>query len=81
MDKLRWQQIQTVFHAAADLSNSEQRAFLESACENDGELFLEVTAMLNQDASGDSLLDHGLADAAQRTLEASGSGISRVFGA
>jgi serine/threonine-protein kinase len=68
MDSARWHRIQSLFHDAADLPQSEQRAFLEAACGNDKELIVEVLAMLDQDASGHSLLDRNLADVAQETL-------------
>ena len=80
MDSIRWQQIQDVFHATADLPPSEQRTFLKHACGTDEELLLEVLAMLDQDASGDSLLDHSLAEAARNTLQEPASLPVREFG-
>src|SRR5713226_4425077 len=68
MDSTRWQRIQDVFHDAADLPASEQSAFLRGACGDDATLMSEVTAMLHQDAQGDSLLDRGLANVAQQTV-------------
>ncbi len=67
MDSARLHQIQSMFHDAADLPQADQRAFLEAACD-DKELIVEVLAMLEQDASGDSLLDRNIADIAQETL-------------
>lgn len=68
MDSGRWHQIQSLFHDAADLPPSKQRTFLEAACGDDQELVVEVLGMLDQDASGHSLLDRNLADIAQETL-------------
>jgi len=68
MDSARWQQIQGLFHDAADLPQPEQRSFLESACANDEALLAEVLAMLEQDANGHSLLDRNLAEIAHETL-------------
>lgn len=68
MDSARWERIQSLFHDAADLPPSKQRTFLEAACGADKELVAEVLAMLDQDASGHSLLDRSLADIAQETL-------------
>ncbi len=68
MDNTRWQRIQRVFHDAADLPESEHNAFLKAACGDDAALLSEVMAMLHQDASGDSLLDRGLAEVAQLTV-------------
>ncbi|HTU46287.1 MAG TPA: serine/threonine-protein kinase [Bryobacteraceae bacterium] len=80
MDRARWHQIQNVFHAAVDLSPSEQRAFLKHTCGDDEELLAEVAAMLDQDASKDSLLDRSLADAAGNTLEGPASQVLKAFG-
>jgi serine/threonine-protein kinase len=68
MDSARWHRIQSLFHDAADVSPEEQSAFLEAACGDDKDLIVEVLAMLDQDANGDSLLDRNIADVAQETL-------------
>jgi serine/threonine protein kinase/tetratricopeptide (TPR) repeat protein len=68
MDSARWQRIQSIFHGAADVAQPEQRAFVEAACGDDQELIVEVLAMLDQDASGHSLLDRNIVDLAQETL-------------
>lgn len=68
MESARWQRIQNLFHDAADLPQGEQRPFLQTACGEDGQLMLEVLAMLDQDARGASLLDRELADVAHQTL-------------
>jgi len=68
MDRARWHRIQSIFHDAADTPQTERRAFVEAACGDDEELIVEVLAMLDQDASGRSLLDRSMADIAQETL-------------
>jgi hypothetical protein len=68
MDSTRWRRIQSLFHGAAGVPQAEQKELLEAACGNDEELIGEVLAMLDQDASGSSLLDRQLADIAQETL-------------
>jgi serine/threonine protein kinase/Tfp pilus assembly protein PilF len=68
MDSARWHRIQGLFHDAADAPQAERRACLEAACGDDEELIVEVLAMLDEDASGHSLLDRNLADVAQETL-------------
>ena len=68
MDSARWHRIQSIFHGAADVPQPEQRAFVEAACGDDQELILEVLAMLDQDASGHSLLDRNIVDLARETL-------------
>jgi len=70
METTRWQRIQDVFHAAAELPADEQRAYLETACGEDHELAAEVMSMLEEDARGASLLDRGLAAAAHDVTDA-----------
>ena len=80
MDSSRWQRIQELFHSAADLPQSEQKIFLKNACDGDNELFLEVCAMLAQDAGGNSLLDQKLADVAEKTLATGAPLVSKELG-
>src|ERR1700686_3235378 len=68
MDTARWHRIQSLFHDAAGVPQGEQRVFLEAACGDDEDLIVEVLSMLDQDASGHSLLDRNIADIAQETL-------------
>ena len=69
MDRARWERVQALFHEAADLPQSEQRAFLENACGPDDELLADVTAMLAEDARNASLLDQDLAHVARNLLD------------
>ena len=69
MDAARWQAIQTLFHAAADLPPDEQRAFLSSRCD-DASMVAETLALLAEDARGGSLLDRGVAGVAQQIFDA-----------
>ena len=64
MDSTRWEQIQTLFHEAAERPAPEQRAFLQLACGDDQSLLAEVLALLEEDSRGASLLDRGVAHAA-----------------
>jgi eukaryotic-like serine/threonine-protein kinase len=68
MENTRWRRIQNLFHGAADLPRSEQRAFLKTACGDDAGIVSEVLAVLDQDVGGDSLLDRSLADVVQKTV-------------
>ncbi len=69
MDSARWERIQTLFHQATDLSEPEQRAFLKTACIDDDQLMADVLALLEEDARGTSLLDHGIAHVAHQVLD------------
>jgi serine/threonine-protein kinase len=68
MDSQRWERIQNLFHGAADLSAPEQQDFLKSACGEDHALLSEVSAMLEEDARGASLLDRDMAQVAHQTF-------------
>jgi serine/threonine protein kinase len=64
MDRARWELVQSLFHAAADLAPADQRVFLDSACGGDETLARAVSGMLDQDAREASLLDRQVAYAA-----------------
>ena len=42
----RWQQIETIFNAAADFPVAERKVFLEHACGGDAELLKEVESLI-----------------------------------
>lgn len=69
MDRERWQLIQKIFHDSADLPEAEQAAFVENACGGDAALRSDVLEMLDADAHGASLLDHGVATFAAKMLD------------
>jgi serine/threonine-protein kinase len=64
MDSDRWDRIQTVFHAVADLPADEQRRTLDAECSGDPALRDEVLALLEEDLRGGSVLDRGVAELA-----------------
>src|SRR5215510_10446488 len=68
MDAARWDRVQQLFHDAADRPASDQRAFLEAACGADEALLADVVAMLDEDARSSSLLDAGIAKAADQVI-------------
>ncbi len=81
MDSSRWEQIQALFHQAAALPRSEQLPFLNTAAGDDEKLIAQVLLMLEEDDLT-SLLDHGLADLADRVLtDDLSSVLPREFGA
>jgi serine/threonine protein kinase/tetratricopeptide (TPR) repeat protein len=69
MDSNRWDRIQSVFHGAADLPKSQQRAFLVSACADDESLMADIQALLDEDAKDSSLLNRNMADIASEVLD------------
>jgi eukaryotic-like serine/threonine-protein kinase len=69
MDSTRWNQIQALFHEAADLTRTQQRAFLQSACGEDTRLISDVLALLEEDARGSSMLDSNVAHVADEILD------------
>jgi serine/threonine-protein kinase len=68
MDSNRWERVQALFHEAADLPMPAQQSFLKTACGSDETLRADVSAMLEQDALGGSLLDRGMAQVAHDVL-------------
>jgi eukaryotic-like serine/threonine-protein kinase len=60
MDGTRWDRIQTLFHGAVALPNSERRAYLVTASGGDETLIAEVLAMLEEDAGTESPLGRDL---------------------
>lgn len=91
MDAARWERVQRLFHAVADLPPEEQSEFLAAECMEDPSLAAETLALLAADARGNSLIDDGLAaavgqvfaDAAEQPLPVERFGpyrITRVLG-
>jgi eukaryotic-like serine/threonine-protein kinase len=68
MDSHRWEKVQALFHEAADLPGDAQQVFLKTACGDDGALLADLSAMLEEDARSNSLLDRGMADVAHEML-------------
>ncbi len=66
MDSSRWQKMQSLFHEAADLPDSERRDFLEAKCADDPALVDEVLMLLQEDSRGASLLDRDIAHVAHQ---------------
>lgn len=64
----QWTRIQALFHAVADLSASDRAAILDRTAVDDPELVAGVRALLVGDAIGLSLLDRGVANAADSLL-------------
>jgi eukaryotic-like serine/threonine-protein kinase len=68
VNSARWERIQSLFHDAVDLPADERDAFLRAACGDDHELLADVRASIEEDQRGASLLDRGVAYAANRVL-------------
>ena len=69
MDRSRWDKVQSLFHEAAGLPESERLAYLRSVCNGDEGLVSEVLALLEEDARGPSLLDRDVSEVAQQILD------------
>ncbi|HEV2666425.1 MAG TPA: hypothetical protein VG324_16020, partial [Blastocatellia bacterium] len=66
MDNQRWQQIETLYHAALERPPDERAAFLTDACADDSGLLCEVEELLRHDGTAGSFMqDNALAVAAQ----------------
>jgi eukaryotic-like serine/threonine-protein kinase len=60
----RWQRIEEVFAAAADLPEAERAAFLDQACAGDQDLRRQVESLLSHDDPNDPLIEAVVAAAA-----------------
>ncbi|HEY4099512.1 MAG TPA: serine/threonine-protein kinase [Gemmatimonadales bacterium] len=60
MDAARWARVQALFHEALSLPAPEREAFLDAQSGGDRSLVDEVTALLQEDAREDLLLDRGV---------------------
>ncbi|MEO8199673.1 MAG: serine/threonine-protein kinase [Gemmatimonadota bacterium] len=67
MDSDRWERVQALFHAAADLRAPEQVAYLRRECGDDQDLVREVSALLAGDST-ETLLDRNLGQLAHDVL-------------
>ena len=82
MDAARWERIQELFLAAAELPEGARREWLASACRGDATLLAEVTSLLEADEGGHATLDRGVASLAADVLDepARVAGPGRRFG-
>src|SRR5262245_23256445 len=56
LDKQRWQQVETLYHAALDREPQSRAAFLEEACAGDDTLRREVEELLGYDGAAESFI-------------------------
>ena len=70
MDQERWERVQSLFHDALDHPEPERAELLQAACGGDHGLMAEVAALLQEDASGASVLDRDLHRVARQVLDA-----------
>jgi serine/threonine protein kinase/Tfp pilus assembly protein PilF len=71
MDTARLKRIQGLFLEAADRPEAERSAFLETVCGDDADLRADVLSLLQEDASGGSLLDGDVSQVARHILNES----------
>jgi serine/threonine-protein kinase len=82
MESARWQQIQSLFHAALEQPPTEQRSYVSAATAEDPELESEVLAMLAADARPLPMLDADLTQIAGRLLlQSAAEAAGQRFGA
>ena len=81
LDPSRWERVQSLFHAAADLGATERAEFLRAECGGDEALRDDVMAMLHEDAASQSVLDLDRAQTAAQALHLTLPGLaSKRFG-
>lgn len=69
MNPERWSQIQALFEAALEQEPPKRITFLKAACENDLELYREVSSLLESDQQINSLIDGRALDAVTLSRE------------
>src|SRR5262245_22997954 len=69
MDKQRWQQIESIYHAALDLDPNERAAFLAESCAEDSDLRREVVELLGYDGAAESFIQGNALAFEARRLE------------
>src|ERR1017187_9919099 len=81
MDSARWERIQSVFHQIADLPAAERSTALDGLCGDEAAIRAEVWSLLEEETTGESLLDRDVVHVAQQMLGDSLPGLpSRTFG-
>jgi hypothetical protein len=55
-----WDRVQEIFLGAADLAESDQAGFLDSACGGDRELLREVESLLQADRAGRTIISNAI---------------------
>lgn len=75
---LRWDQLQTLFETALDLSGEARERYLNDACGADGELRRDVEALLNADATGGLRVQNVIRRAASRALVTTAGGSNMI---
>jgi len=68
MNPERWEQVQQAFHEIADLGEPARRERLDALRATDPALAAEVSALLEEDARGDTILSRNLAEVAGQVL-------------
>lgn len=68
MQPERWQRVENLFHAAAELPRARRAAFLEESCGTDEELRREVESLLAQEQGAERFLEKPALEAAGREI-------------
>ena len=68
-DRQRWQRIEALLDGALDLEGEELPAFLDRACEGDGELRPQVEALLEADERSEDFLESSASGYAATLLD------------
>ncbi len=80
MDPRRWEIVQSLFHQAVDLPESQQLSFLQTVTGEDQQLLADVEGLLNQDKHVGSLLNQGVDQVAGAMIDSSVDPRAQEFG-
>ena len=71
MDSARWERVQSLFHAAAELPEEQRQSYLEASCGTDTSLVRDVLALIEADSIPATIIDQAIARVAHDVMTAS----------
>ena len=71
MDSARWERVQSLFHAAAELPEEQRQSYLEASCGTDTSLMRDVLALIEADSIPATIIDQAIARVAHDVMTAS----------
>jgi serine/threonine-protein kinase len=71
MDSARWERVQSLFHAAAELPEEQRQSYLEASCGTDASLVRDVLALIEADSMPATIIDQAIATVAHDVMTVS----------
>lgn len=80
METEDWQRVETLFHAALELSVAEREAFVTQACEGNTALRAELESLINAYARGEAFLEEPVFNTGLKMLAAEATLVGQTIG-